>query len=72
MIEAFLHEIQLVEEPGKVHLTRLALRVNPSDLSEFLRRAGELLEEYKQRRPDPTGDPISIFFAVHPDVGRSP
>jgi len=70
MIDAFLQEIQLVEEPGKVHLTRMALRVNPEDLEEFLGRIGGLFEEYKQRRPDAAGDPVSIFFAVHPDIGR--
>lgn len=70
MIDAFLQEIQLVEEPAKVHLTRLALRINPEDLMEFLTRVGGLFEEYKQRRPDPDGEPVSIFFAVHPDVGR--
>jgi predicted ArsR family transcriptional regulator len=71
MIDAFLQEVELVEEPGSIHLTRMALRVNPEDLAEFLGRMDALLEEYKQRRPDPAGSPVSIFFAAHPDVGRS-
>lgn len=73
MIDAFLREIQLVEEQeqDKVHLTRMALRVDPAELAGFLKRMDALFEEYKQRRPDPAGDPVSIFFAVHPDVGRS-
>lgn len=71
MIDAFLQEMQLVEEPDKVHLTRMPLRVNHSDLTEFLERIDALFQEYKQRRPDPSGDPVSIFFAVHPDVART-
>jgi predicted ArsR family transcriptional regulator len=71
MIDAFLQEIQLVEEPDRVFLTRMALRVNREDLGEFLTRLQDIFEEYRQRRPDPAGDPVSIFFAVHPDVGRS-
>jgi len=70
MIDAFLQEIELVEEPAAIHLTRMALRVNPEDLAEFLERIGGLLEEYKQRRPDPAGQPVSVFFVVHPDTGR--
>ncbi|HEX6685593.1 MAG TPA: helix-turn-helix domain-containing protein [Candidatus Limnocylindrales bacterium] len=70
MIDAFLQEIQLVEQPGSIHLTRMPLRVGPQELAEFLRRVDELLEEYKQREPDPDGEPVSIFFAAHPDVGR--
>jgi DNA-binding transcriptional ArsR family regulator len=71
MIDAFLQEIQLVQAQADIRLTRMALRVNPEDLAEFLDRVGGLLEEYKQRRPDPAGRPISVFFAVHPDVGRA-
>jgi len=32
---------------------------------------GGVFEEFAQRRTDPDGEPVSIFFAVHPDVARS-
>jgi len=70
MIDAFLEEVQLVEEPGAVRLIRMALRLSPQEQAEFMRRIGGVIEEFVQR-PDPEGEPLSIFFAVHPDVARS-
>jgi predicted ArsR family transcriptional regulator len=71
MIDAFLEEIQLVKELGAVRLVRMALRLNPQELAEFQQRISGLFEEFAQRPPDPEADPVSIFFAAHPDVARS-
>jgi predicted ArsR family transcriptional regulator len=74
MIDAFLEEVQLVEEPGAVRLTRFALRLSPQEQAEFIQRIGGVFDEYAQRHTDPTdrtAEPVSIFFAVHPDVARS-
>lgn len=71
MIEAFLQEIQLVGDPRRIILTRMAVRLNPADQAEFQRRLDRLFEEYKQRPLDRTGQPMSIFFAMHPDLGRA-
>lgn len=71
MIDAFLEESRLVEEPGEVGLVRTALRLHPRELAEFQRRISGVVEEYVRRPPDPEAEPVSIFFAVHPDVARS-
>ncbi|WP_020519598.1 helix-turn-helix domain-containing protein [Catelliglobosispora koreensis] len=70
MINAFLQEVELVDDPGQIMLTRMGLRLSDENAAAFMERLHEIFEEYKQRPPDPDGKPVSMFFALHPDTGR--
>lgn len=71
MLEAFLEEIRGMPE-DQIEMTRLALRVSPSDLQEFTQRMSDLLREMHDRPRDPDAAPYSLFFALHPDTSVPP
>ena len=70
LIDAFVQEFRLVEDPRRVVTTRLGLRLDREAYEELRGRATALFEEYANRPPDPHGQPYSLFFALHPDPGR--
>lgn len=73
MIDAFLQEMALVENPGEVPISRLALRLTQAEHDELVRRMMALFDELADRHlrsPDPDARPYSLFFALHPDAGR--
>lgn len=72
MIDAFLGEIEgaLAEEPAAVRATRLGLRLTARDRDEFDRRLNALLEEFRGRQSGRAARAYSLFFALHPDLGR--
>jgi predicted ArsR family transcriptional regulator len=72
IIDAFLQEVQLVQDPAKILLTRMGLRLGEAGLAEFRERLSALLTEFKHRPPDPDGHPMSVFFVMHPDTTRTP
>lgn len=67
MLEAFLAEVQGVPD-DQLQMTRLALRMSPSDLDEFSQRLYALLKEMHDRPRDQTASPYSLFMAIHPDT----
>ncbi|TDE97559.1 ArsR family transcriptional regulator [Occultella glacieicola] len=69
LIQAFLDEFALAD-PARAEIVRLGVRLNEADRDEMLRRFTELFAEYADRAPDPEGEPLSLFFALHEDVGR--
>lgn len=73
MIDAFLQEIALVENPGEIPMSRLALRLTQAEHDELVRRMVALFDELADRHlqnPDPDARPYSLFFALHPDASR--
>lgn len=70
LVDAFLQELRLVEDPRQVITARLGLRLDQAAYEELRDRMMALFEEYADRPPDPHGEPYSVFFALHPDVGR--
>jgi DNA-binding transcriptional ArsR family regulator len=70
MLDAFLEEASAA---GVEHVrtSRLGLRLTPAEQEEFEQRIQEVLDAYAARPPSPDGVPLSVFFAVHPDAGRT-
>lgn len=70
MIDAFLAEYALVDDARSVRMSRLGLRLTAKDRDELDRRLNELFEEFKDRAPSRGARAYSLFYALHPDVGR--
>jgi DNA-binding transcriptional ArsR family regulator len=66
LIETFLQQIQGVA-PDELDSTWLGLKLTPEHLAEFRQRLYELVNEFKERGPDPDGDTYSFFSTLHPD-----
>ena len=54
-----------------VHWARLGLRLTDEEREEFNQRLKALFDEYVARPPSPDAKPWGIFFAAHPDPGRT-
>ncbi|WP_194396908.1 helix-turn-helix domain-containing protein [Microbacterium atlanticum] len=67
LVETFLQQIQGID-PDALDATWLGLKLNAEHREEFQHRLYELVNEFKERAPDPDGDPYSFFSALHPDV----
>ncbi len=70
MVEAFLAELRRVDDPEEVNMSRLAVRLTDREYEELNGRIQELFEELAARPRTTTGRPYSLFFSLHPDVGR--
>lgn len=70
MLEAFLAEATAAGVE-RVRSSRLGLRLRPDELEEFEERIQAVLDDYAARPPSADGVPLSVFFAVHPDAGRT-
>jgi predicted ArsR family transcriptional regulator len=70
MVDAFLQELALVENPREIFLSRLGPRLTDDEHRELVTRIQELLDELVNRPPSPHGRPYSVFLAIHPDVSR--
>jgi predicted ArsR family transcriptional regulator len=70
MVEAFLDELRRVDDPEQVNVSRLAVRLTDREYEELTGRIQELFEELAARPRTTTGRPYSLFFSLHPDVGR--
>jgi DNA-binding MarR family transcriptional regulator len=70
LLDAFLEEVALVPAET-VGTARLGLRLTDAELDEFETRLALLLNEYAERKEDPSGKPWSVFLSVHPDPNRS-
>ena len=69
LVQTFLDEIEGVP-PEELQVTRLGLKLNAQTRGEMLERFAQLFEEYKDRPPDPDGEPLSLMFAEHPEHSR--
>lgn len=67
LVQTFLDEVADVS-PGDLEATRLGLRLSQAELDEFRERIYGLLQEYAAKPSAPDGVPVSLFFALHPDL----
>jgi DNA-binding Lrp family transcriptional regulator len=65
MLEAFLAELAEIDL-ADVDQTRLVLRVTGKEHAEFRRRLTELLQEFKDREPDPAAERSAVYVALYP------
>lgn len=64
LIDTFLEQIQGISDED-IDITWLGLKLNAEHREELACRINELVEDFKQRGPDPEGELIGTFFAVH-------
>lgn len=55
-------------DPTEIETTWMGLRINAEHLEELRERMYRLIEEFKQRGPDPDGDTFSLVTVLHPDL----
>ena len=67
LVDTFLQQIEGLA-PDDLDVAWLGLKLSPEHREEFGSRLFGLIEEYKQRAPDPDGEPYSVFVALHPDL----
>ncbi|GAA2240381.1 winged helix-turn-helix domain-containing protein [Rarobacter faecitabidus] len=67
LVETFLQQIEGLN-PDELRVSWLGLRLSDEHLVELEERLYALVNEFKERAPDPDGTPISLFTAIHPDV----
>jgi predicted ArsR family transcriptional regulator len=70
LLDTFLDEIEGLD-PDALATMRVGLKLTAANRDALLERVQAIFQEYIDRGPDPAGDPISIFFAEHPDLPRS-
>ena len=66
LVETFLQQIEGLADED-LDATWLGLKLNEEHREEFQHRLYELVNEFKERGPDPDGDTYSFFSALHPD-----
>ena len=66
LLDTFLEEVALVPAE-QLNTARLGLRLSEPRMAEFEQRLQALLDEYAAEPEDPTGEPWSLFLALHPD-----
>lgn len=70
LLDTFIEEVSLVPAES-MPTTRLGLRLSPERKIEFEQRLMELFEEFRVRSAaEASGDPWSVFFAIHPDPNK--
>jgi len=63
----------VLADPERVWFAWLGLHLNDAHRDELLTRIGAIFHEYKDRGPDPDGEPYSLVSIFHPDLNpRSP
>jgi DNA-binding transcriptional ArsR family regulator len=67
MVETFLQQIAGVD-PDELDTTWLGLKLNAEHRAELGERLFAVISEFKERPPDPDGEPYSLFTVVHPDL----
>ena len=67
LVETFLQQIQGLGDED-LDITWLGLRLNAEHKAELEQRLYDLVQEFKERGPDPDGEPLSLFTALHPDL----
>jgi len=69
MLDTFLEEIGLVPATD-VDMSRLGLRLSPSNMERFRDRLRDLLDDFANLPDDASAPAWSVFVAVHPDPNR--
>ena len=69
MVDAFLESAAELGDQD-LDISRLGLRLDEAGHAELVRRLDDVLQDFAARDPDPTGEPWSVFLAVHPDPDR--
>lgn len=69
LVDTFLQQIEGLEAE-QLRTIWLGLQLSAEHRDELERRLGELAEEFKQREPDPDGEPVSLFVTLHTDRDR--
>lgn len=67
MMETVRQQVALAD-PDTVLMGWLGLRLNAENKAELDRRVHELFALYKDRAPDPDGEPYSLVVITHPDL----
>jgi predicted ArsR family transcriptional regulator len=70
MVDAFLAELQLVEDHQRTRMSRLGLRLTDEEYEELSHRIQALFDEWRHRPASPGARPYSIFYVLHPDLAR--
>ncbi|MGC5077691.1 ArsR/SmtB family transcription factor [Agrococcus sp. DT81.2] len=66
LVETFLQQIEGLP-PDQLDATWMGLKIDDAHREEFERRLLELLDEFKDRGPDPDGTTLGFFAALYPD-----
>lgn len=66
LVETFLQQIEGLGD-DELDTTWLGLKLNAEHKKELEDRLAALVNEFKDRGPDPDGDTYSLFTAFHPD-----
>lgn len=66
LVETFLQQIDGVPS-DQLDITWLGLKLNDEHKREFQDRLHALVDEFKERGPDPDGATYSLFTTLHPD-----
>lgn len=69
LFETFLQETEGLA-PDDISATRLGLKLTAENRAEMLAEFEAVFQRWASRPADPDGDPISLFFAEHPDLPR--
>ena len=67
LVETFLQQIEGLD-PTDLDSTWMGLKLNAEHKAELQTRLYELMNEFRERGPDPDGEPYSLFTTLHPDV----
>jgi len=66
LVETFLQQIEGLDS-DQLDSTWLGLKLNDEHKAELQTRLYELMNEFKERGPDPDGATYSLFTTLHPD-----
>lgn len=69
LVQTFLDEIRGVAAED-LQVSRLGVKLNAQSEHELYEKLGAVLQEFKNREPDPDGRPLSVMVAVHPEVRK--
>lgn len=67
LVETFLQQIDGLA-PDDLEIGWLGLKINAETKAELQNKLAAVFHEFKDRGPDPDGDPYSLFTALHPDL----
>lgn len=67
LFEVFTQQVANLQPDDDMDTTWLGLRLNKQHREELAQRLHDLANEFKERDPDPDGEPYSLFTAFHVD-----
>ena len=66
LVETFLQQIDGLD-PDQLDVSWMGLKVNAEHREELQQRLYDLLNEFKERGPDPDGETLGLFTALYAD-----